>query len=710
MKTLRTPLYTLVAAATIPVLAIAVALAGLAVTRQRESLETRARAQVAELVERVDSAFEPSIAALEALAASKSLDNADLSAFREEARRVATTQAHWAQLVLLDGRNGEALTSIIGSTAFLPKLTERSRIIEMARSPAPRIDDLASDARMGSAPLIPVRVPVLRDGMLRYVLWAGLRVEAVTEILAAGRWPASWTATVLDRNGTVAARSREHARWVGRPGDPEIEETLRHASFGRTDAIGPDGWPSYIVSERGPLSGWSVQLAIPAEEIDGPIRWGVALIVAGIAGSLAVAAFLAWLVMRDIRDRRDRERMLQQSQRMELIGQMTSGVAHDFNNILGVLVGILETVARRVGSDQPLTSLIASGIGAVERGRMLTQQLLAFARRQTLKPERVDVNEALDELNRLIPQSLDHSVRVELELAATDPVCLIDRSQFEAAVLNLAVNARDAMPEGGTIRISTQDVPASRTEALAEPAVAISVTDTGQGISPEDIERVFDPFFTTKPPGKGTGLGLSQVYGFVKQSSGHIEIASRPGEGTTVRFWLPKTLERRVEETLPVPPVSAELAQPWRPKLIQPTLIRAGGSRTVLIVDDEIIIATSTALALNEAGFATVIAASGEQAKQVLASEPAVDVLFTDLILPQGPNGLDLARFARERRSDIRVVIASGHITKAVSRLGEDEDYATISKPYSGEQAVAAVTSALTAEATVTSLPAHRLH
>jgi signal transduction histidine kinase/ActR/RegA family two-component response regulator len=709
LKTLRTPLYTLVAAATVPVLAIAVALAGLAVTRQRESLETRAHAQVAELVERVDSAFEPTIAALEALAASKSLDDANLPAFREEARRVATTQAHWAQLVLLDGRNGESLTSIVGNPSFLPRLTERSRVIEMARSPAPRIDDLASNPRLGSEPLIPVRVPVLRDGMLRYVLWAGLRVEAVTEILASGQWPGSWTATVLDRNGMIAARSREHERWVGRPADPEDKEGLGEDGFRRVSASGADGSPSYIVSERGPLSGWSVQLAIPANEIDGPIRWGVTLIVAGIAGSLAVAGFLAWLVMRDIRDRRERERMLQQSQRMELIGQMTSGVAHDFNNILGVLVGILETVTRRVGSDQALTSLIASGIGAVERGRMLTQQLLAFARRQTLQPERVDVNEALDELNRLIPQSLDHSVRVVLELTATDAVCLIDRSQFEAAVLNLAVNARDAMPDGGTIRIRTENAPAGGSEAIAGPSVAISVIDTGHGIPPEAIERVFDPFFTTKPPGKGTGLGLSQVYGFVKQSSGNIEISSRPGEGTTVRFWLPKALERRrAEEALPAMPASPEAAQTWRPKLVPPALVRPGGSRTVLIVDDEIIIATSTALALNEAGFATVIASSGEQAKQVLASEPAVDVLFTDLILPQGPNGLDLARFARERRSDIRVVIASGHITKAVSRLGEDEDFATISKPYSGEQAIAAVASALASPAEPK--PAHQLH
>ena len=176
-----------------------------------------------------------------------------------------------------------------------------------------------------------------------------------------------------------------------------------------------------------------------------------------------------------------------------------------------------------------------------------------------------------------------------------------------------------------------------------------------------------------------------------------------------MRFWLPKAMERRrAEEALPAMPASAEAAQTWRPKLVPPALVRPGGSHTVLIVDDEIIIATSTALALNEAGFATVIASSGEQAKQVLASEPAVDVLFTDLILPQGPNGLDLARFARERRSDIRVVIASGHITKAVSRLGEDEDFATISKPYSGEQAIAAVASALAPPAEPK--PAHQLH
>jgi CheY-like chemotaxis protein len=192
---------------------------------------------------------------------------------------------------------------------------------------------------------------------------------------------------------------------------------------------------------------------------------------------------------------------------------------------------------------------------------------------------------------------------------------------------------------------------------------------------------------------------LSQVYGFVKQSSGHIEIASRPGEGTTVSLWLPKALAEESRAKLqPEPPPAVTVEdRPWRPKLVEPPPAAQGGSRTVLIVDDEIIIATSAALALNEAGFATVIATNGDQAKQALASEPRIAVLFTDLILPQGPNGLELARFARERRPEIRVVIASGHITKAVSRMGQIEDYSTISKPYSGDQVVAAVSAALAA-------------
>ena len=700
MKTLRTPLYMLVAAATIPVLATAVVLAGLAVTRQRESLETRSRAEVAEVVERVESAFQQSIAALEALAASKSLDVGAFEAFRQEAQRVATTQPHWAQVALVDARSGTNLTSIIGSPGFLPKLLEPGELKDLARAPRPQVASLASNTRLGPAPLIQIRIPVLRDGYLRYVLWAGLRVETISEVLRSGAWPRSWVATVTDRRGTVVARSRNHEQWVGRPANAEIEEELRESGSGWLKASTLEGSPAYVVADRGPLSGWSVQLAIPAAEIDGPIRWGVGLTVAGIGGSLAIAAFLAWLVMREIRERREREQMFQQSQRMELIGQMTSGVAHDFNNILGVLVGILETVARRVSSDAALTSLIASGIGAVERGRTLTQQLLAFARRQTLKPERVDVNEALTELNRLIPQSVDHSIRVELDLRAGHAECLIDRSQFEAAILNLAVNARDAMPEGGTLLIRTEESPAGRHGAVDGPAVAVSVIDTGEGIPPEVIDRVFDPFFTTKPPGKGTGLGLSQVYGFVKQSAGHIEIASKPGEGTTVRLWLPKAAaEQAEEEVQPAPALPAATPErPWRPKLVEPAEAAGpGASRTVLIVDDEIIIATSAALALNEAGFATLIATNGDHAKQALAAEPRIDVLFTDLILPQGPNGLDLARFARERRAEIRVVIASGHITRTVARIGEMEDYATISKPYSGDQAVAAVKGALAA-------------
>ncbi len=697
MKTLRTPLYMLVAAATVPVLATAVVLAGLAVTRQRETLEARSRAEVAKVVEQVDSAFERSIAALEALAASKSLDSGNLQTFREEAQRVATTRPHWAHLVLVDGRTGRNLTSIAANTAFLPQLIDAGDLTDMARSPGPRIGDLASNPQLGSEPLIQIRIPILREGTLRYVLWVGLRVEAITELLASGAWPRSWIATVTDRSGSVVARSRHHERWIGRRGNAELDSLVQEAGSAWVRASTLEGNPSYIAADTVPLSNWSVQLAIPAREIDGPIGWGLGLILAGIAGSLAIAVFLAWLVIREIRGRREREQMIQQSQRMELIGQMTSGVAHDFNNILGVLVGILETVARRVDSDAALTGLIASGIGAIERGRTLTQQLLAFARRQTLKPERVQVNDALSELNRLIPRSLDHSVRVLLDLKAEGAQCLIDRAQFEAAILNLTVNSRDAMPQGGTIRIRTEDFPDGLPGTIEGPAVLVSVIDNGQGIPADVIERVFDPFFTTKPAGKGTGLGLSQVYGFVKQSSGHIEIASRIGEGTTVRLWLPKAPDQNLLETAPSAIERRETPKErsWRPKLVDPAADRSSGERTVLIVDDEIIIATSTALALNEVGFATLIAADGYQAKQMLASEPHIDLLFTDLILPQGPNGLDLARFARERRPEIRVVIASGHITKATSRMGEIEDYATISKPYSGAQAVAAVNLAL---------------
>ncbi|HXV25827.1 MAG TPA: ATP-binding protein [Alphaproteobacteria bacterium] len=698
MKTLRTPLYMLVAAATIPVLATAVVLAGLAVARQRDTFEARSRAEVAKVVEQVDSAFERSIAALEALAASKSLDSGDLQAFREEAQRVATTRPHWAQLVLVDGRTGANLTSIAANPAFLPRLIDANSLTDIARSPGPRIGDLASNPQLGSEPLIEIRIPILRNGTLRYVLWAGLRVEAITELLASGSWPRSWTATVNDRGGTVVARSRHHERWIGHAGNAELDNLVRKAGSAWLRASTLDGSPAYIAAEAAPVSGWSVQLAVPAREIDGPMGWGLGLIVAGIAGSLAIAVFLAWLVIREIRDRREREKMIQQSQRMELIGQMTSGVAHDFNNILGVLVGILETVARRVGTDAALTGLIASGIGAVERGRTLTQQLLAFARRQTLKPEIVHVNDALSELNRLIPRSLDHSVRILLDFRAHGAQCLIDRSQFDTAILNLLVNSRDAMPQGGTIRIRTEEAPDGLSGIIDGPAVLVSVVDNGQGISADIVDRVFDPFFTTKPPGKGTGLGLSQVYGFVKQSSGHVEIASRPGEGTTVRIWLPRAAGQDLMK--PPPPQVAQREateeEPWRPMLVEPPAARPGGERTVLVVDDEIIIATSTALALNEAGFATLIAADGHQAKQILAaSEPHIDLLFTDLILPQGPNGLDLARFARERRPEIRIVIASGHITKATSRIGEIEDYVTISKPYSGDQAVAAMNLAL---------------
>jgi signal transduction histidine kinase/ActR/RegA family two-component response regulator len=363
---------------------------------------------------------------------------------------------------------------------------------------------------------------------------------------------------------------------------------------------------------------------------------------------------------------------LQQSQRLEAIGQLTGGVAHDFNNLLTVVMGNAELLAEQAadGSEQ---LMLAEMIGsAAERGAALTRHLLAFARKQALMPAAIDANQLVSGLDAMLRRTLGEHIEIELIRGAGLWQALVDPSQLENALLNLCLNARDAMPQGGRLTVETanarldQDYADRQADVTPGQYVMLAVSDTGNGIAPDHLAQVFQPFFTTKEKGKGTGLGLAMVYGFVKQSAGHIAIYSELGHGTTVKLYLPRTMEAAA--TAPDPGAA------WA---------AAGGEETVLVVEDDPMVRRYACNQLRSLGYRVVDVDNGLAAMQLVEQRDDLDLLFTDVVMPGALNGRALADAARQRRPGLRVLYTSGYTENAIVHHGRlDPGVQLLAKPY----------------------------
>jgi len=380
---------------------------------------------------------------------------------------------------------------------------------------------------------------------------------------------------------------------------------------------------------------------------------------------------------------------LRQSQKMEAVGQLTGGIAHDLNNILTVITGTIEILAEAV-ADRPELVTIAKMIDeAAERGADLTQRLLAFARKQPLQPREVDVNSLVIEASNLLRPTLGEQVEVQIMLSGDTARALIDPSQLTNAILNLALNARDAMPDGGKLTIETSNVilddsyAGIHSEVTAGPYVLIAVTDSGHGIPAGILENVFEPFFTTKDVGKGSGLGLSMVYGFVKQSNGHIKIYSEAGLGTTVRIYLPQAIG---------------LAQPITDELAS-TSILEGGDETILVVEDDDLVRTFVVGQIQSLGYVALSAVNADAALVIINSAQTIDLLLTDMIMPGSMNGRQLSDAARRRRPSLRVLFTSGHTENTVIHYGRlDAGVLLLAKPYRKSDLARMIRAALAAD------------
>jgi len=427
------------------------------------------------------------------------------------------------------------------------------------------------------------------------------------------------------------------------------------------------------------------------------------LLMIAIVLAIGLAAALAYMVIREgqqhagalarsvqaleheIEQREDVEAQLRQAQKMEAIGQLTGGVAHDFNNMLAIIIGNLELLLRRLPGDDPRVQGPANNaLNGAMMAAELTKQLLAFARQQALQPKPTDINRCIRDMSALLRRSLGENIKIETIQTGGLWPAFVDRAQLESAIVNLAVNSRDAMGGAGKLTIETANTVLDRSyaqqhlEVTAGQYVMVAVTDTGGGMSAEVMQKAFDPFFTTKELGKGTGLGLSQVHGFVKQSHGHIKIYSELGVGTTVKLYLPRDFSEALDEGVDIHGEEAIHAH-----------------RKVLVVEDDQDVRLFVVNALREIGYEALEAAGAEAALRELEAHPDVSVLLTDVVMP-GMNGRQLATRAKELYPELIVVYMTGYTRNAIVHNGIlDAGVRLISKPFTmvelGREMLAAI-------------------
>jgi PAS domain S-box-containing protein len=526
----------------------------------------------------------------------------------------------------------------------------------------------------------PMAVPTNSNGEIGVLARAFRRMaEEVTEQTTAMRR----TADILD---LIMARMADAVLLVDANAAILFANTAAKELLGDHAVVGWKAWETtyeaYHADEITPLAfvEWPLMRALHGENVDsvdmvlrskGDER-KVHLTISGRPiESLGDAANGAVLVLRDVTVLKETERLLRDSQKMDAIGQLTGGVAHDFNNILTVITGTIDILSRGV-ADRPTLANIARMIDeAASRGAELTRQLLAFARKQPLQPQVTDVNALVVDTAKLLRPTLGQQIEIESMLEDGVWPAMVDGTQLSTALLNLALNARDAMPNGGKLTVETANVTLDEAYTQAHPEtrpgayVMVAVKDTGTGIPPALHHKVFEPFFTTKEVGKGTGLGLSMVYGFVKQSGGHIEIYSEEAKGTAIKLYFPRSEEEVLaHNNTPAPPLR-------------------GGHETILVVEDDALVRKYVISQLESLGYAPVAAANATEAIALVERGQTFDLLFTDIVMPGGMNGRELADEMVRRRPGARVLYTSGFTENAIVHQGRlDPNVALLSKPY----------------------------
>ena len=666
----------LVLAALMPLVALSAVLGAAALRQGQHAMEADARDRVSDLTISVSRELTAQVEILQAIASSPILDGkVDDAQFRDMAARLLRGQPLWVALTLT-ARDG---TRLVDQPA-LPPTVSRHVVDDVSQQQAvqsgrPVIGRILVGPQGGAA--FAIFVPVIRSGRVIEVLGAVVRPDAIRRLLLADALPRGWRAGVIDQAGRVVTRSIKTPDLTGQAANPETLKLRAQAPEGVYQAMGVDGVGLVTAYKVLPVSGWSIHVAMPRTLYEKPLIRAVWLVGSGGVVSLLLVALFLWLLTREIRLRQDQQAALEEGLRLEALGRMTGGVAHDFNNLLMIVQGSAELLKRRVAGQERLENGADAILTAVQRGQTITRQLLAFGRRGTHEPVGFRMQDRTADLLPLLLRSVSEKTATSLKVPADTWPIYADPRALEVALINLAVNASDAMPEGGELIISAANAPPQKGRdgraGLTGDYVAISVTDTGSGIDPDQLGHIFEPFFTTKPAGKGTGLGLSQVYGFARQSNGAVTVRSKLGEGTTFTLYLPRAT------AVAATPAPAE-----------PLVGSGQGERCrALLVEDNKAVAEVVHQMLRTAGCEVVWVANADDALKQLAQPAGVDVILSDIVIEGAMSGLDLAQSVRARSPDLPVVLMTGY-SEALAR-GSASGFTVLAKPFTQDEVAAAI-------------------
>jgi len=645
MTFFRRSLVTLGVAAMLPTVVFAAVSVFYLLRAERERVTNSTIAQSEYVMTLVDTQLQRHLAALDVLSSSIYFETRNWSEFYWRVQRLLAANPLWESIVLIDSQRREEVFDLhrpFGAPRPIAPVHEHDLRRVLTSGTA-----LVGDIESHEHPVVWLYVPARVDGKITHVIALSLKSSILQNTLTAYASPDA-TGAIVDADGDFVARTVDYHARVGTPATQYVRDAIRNGKGGLYSGTTYEGLKNYTAYFVSPTSGWSTHLAVASGSIDTPTR--LSFVAAGIAalGGLALGGFLIVLVLRDIAERRRAEEMLRQSQKMEAIGQLTGGIAHDFNNLLTAVIGNLDMIRTRAAGNDRLQRMADNALEAARKGAKLSSQLLAFSRSQRMNVGPVDLAQLLGGMSGLLAQSVGPSVRVDVRVDEDARFVVSDANQLELALLNLAVNARDAMPEGGTLTIKARHV--EDTERRL-PHVELAVSDTGTGMTEEVRARAIEPFYTTKPTGQGTGLGLSQVYAVARESGGSLHIDSEPERGTTVRMMLPAGTPPLVRTDVEAPPSTtvpgAQSREPTR----------------VLVVDDDKLVRRFMAESLRSLQYHVTEAESGTQALATMERERFA-LLVVDFAMP-GMNGADAARAAQERQPGIKVLMVSGYADSA---------------------------------------------
>ena len=521
----RRTLATYSVALVLPLVLFAALQAAFSMRTFRAEIESTALAQSREIIALVDGQLRADQSALQVLATAQAIVDHDWPAAERRAAGVAGSRPGWKNVILTDlGTGREIWETRSGSAAAAPPT--RAWRVDGLRTGAASATFTGVVGRAPECPCVAINVPVLEAGTPRYLLTVELAPQIFQDILLR-RAPVGSTSAIVDRSGLFVARTLSYPTKLGTPATHFVRDAIAHGRRGFYPGVTYEGLKNYTAFETSDLSGWSAHIAVRADALAGPRMASTVLTGVAASAGLLLALGIAAFGYRQAKLRRLEDARSAQAQKLAAVGQLAAGIAHDFNNLLMVMSNSLERIAAR-SQDPELRRPIDNALAASERGATLVRQLLAFTRSKPLEVGVVDLQAVLGSLRGLLQQSVGGAVTLTLEIAPDARWVMTSASQLEMALVNLAVNARDAMPAGGRLNIRSRPAKGPR------GWVDLAVSDTGEGMTKDVVEHAMEPFFTTKPVGKGTGLGLAQVFGLVSQSGGSVEIDSQVGAGTTI--------------------------------------------------------------------------------------------------------------------------------------------------------------------------------